>query len=447
MFDADAPTTLNVVENTAAEVNIGGPITATDPEEDTLTYSLDTNDGAAFEIDANGQITTKEAIDRETKDSYSVTVSVHDGKDASGSSDTTVDATRRVTITVGDANDKPAFASNAVTTLEVAENTPAGRSIGAAFTATDPDRDGLTYSLDDNDGASFTIDQNGQIKTKDPLDYEGGQNTYIVTVSVHDGKDDQGNTETTPTPDDTIDVTIDVNDVNEKPAFASDAPGTLSVDENTATDQPIGDAFTATDPDAADDALTYSLGGTDAAHFDIGTSGQVKTKGALNREDKEVYSVIVQVSDARNDAGAEEDPPVVDTTHAVTITVADADDTGILTLSTEHPGVDAPVTATLTDEDGGVTNEVWAWESSADGSTGWTAIPGTDTSSYTPVQGDIGKYLRVTVTYDDTHGSGKTLTEQADNRLGKRRPELSTRILPPAPWPRTRRRAGTSGRR
>ena len=99
----------------------------------------------------------------------------------------------------------------------------------------------------------------------------------------------------------------------------------------------------------------------------------------------------------------------------MTITVADADDTGILTLSTEHPGVDAPVTATLTDEDGGVTNEVWAWESSADGSTGWTAIPGTGTSSYTPVQGDIGKYLRVTVTYDDTHGSGKTLTEQADS--------------------------------
>ena len=101
----------------------------------------------------------------------------------------------------------------------------------------------------------------------------------------------QGNTETTPTPDDTIDVTIDVNDVNEKPAFASDAPGTLSVDENTATDQPIGDAFTATDPDAVDDTpLTYSLGGTDAAHFDIGTSGQVKTKGSLNLKTNRLLS-------------------------------------------------------------------------------------------------------------------------------------------------------------
>ena len=59
-FDANAPATLNVLENTPAGENIGGPVTATDPEEDTLTYLLDTGDGAAFEIDASGQITTED---------------------------------------------------------------------------------------------------------------------------------------------------------------------------------------------------------------------------------------------------------------------------------------------------------------------------------------------------------------------------------------------------
>ena len=87
-FDANAPASLNVVENTAAGVNIGQPVTATDPDnsgsdpdKDTLTYSLDDGDGAAFEIDSSGQIKTKGALDRETKASYTVTVSVTDSKD------------------------------------------------------------------------------------------------------------------------------------------------------------------------------------------------------------------------------------------------------------------------------------------------------------------------------------------------------------------------------
>ena len=40
------------------------------------------------------------------------------------------------------------------------------------MTATDDDGDTLTYSLDDQGGANFEIDSNGQIKTKDALNYE-----------------------------------------------------------------------------------------------------------------------------------------------------------------------------------------------------------------------------------------------------------------------------------
>ena len=196
VFDADAPTSLNVLENTAARVNIGGPITATDPEGDTLTYLLDTGDGAAFQIDASGQIMTKDAIDRETKASYTVTVSVHDGKDAQGNADATADDVHTVRITVGDGNDAPVFNEGASTTRSVLENTPAGQPVGAPVAATDEDSgDRLTYSLGGDDASSFDIDTStGQIRTKAPLDLET-EDSYSVTLSVHDGKDDAGNTE------------------------------------------------------------------------------------------------------------------------------------------------------------------------------------------------------------------------------------------------------------
>ena len=74
---------------------------ATDPEEDTLTYTLGGEDAASFIIDeATGQLKTFDPLDYETKSSYSVTVTVTDGKDIDGNTDTSADNTIDVTITV-----------------------------------------------------------------------------------------------------------------------------------------------------------------------------------------------------------------------------------------------------------------------------------------------------------------------------------------------------------
>ena len=86
-FASDATTTLFVPENTPEGENIGDPFTATDDDDTTLTYSLDAQDGASFEVDASGQIKTKSALDYETKDTYAVTVSVHDGRGPFGDAD------------------------------------------------------------------------------------------------------------------------------------------------------------------------------------------------------------------------------------------------------------------------------------------------------------------------------------------------------------------------
>ena len=66
------------------------------------------------------------------------------------------------------------------------------------------------------------------------------------------------------------------------------------------------------------------------------------------------------------------------------------------------------VTAILTDPDN-PTNQVWQWQRSADGSTNWSNISGATSASYTTTAADAGNYLRATVTYDDSSGTGLTL--------------------------------------
>ena len=62
----------------------------------------------------------------------------------------------------------------------------------------------------------------------------------------------------------------------------------------------MGSPVLATD----DDTLTYSLGGTDAASFDIvAASGQLQTKAPLDYETKDTCTVTVTVTDSSNASG------------------------------------------------------------------------------------------------------------------------------------------------
>ena len=89
-------------------MNIGNPIAATDPDSDTLTYSLRGVDAGSFDIVAeSGRLQTKAALDYETRNSYTVTVSVHDGKADDGSPNEEPDDTITVTITVTDEDEPP----------------------------------------------------------------------------------------------------------------------------------------------------------------------------------------------------------------------------------------------------------------------------------------------------------------------------------------------------
>ena len=416
---ADSPTTRSIAENTAAGENIGDPVAAEDADKDTLTYTLGGADAESFDFDAEtGQLQAKDALDHETKPSYTVTVSVSDGKDLENSADDKIDDTITVTIDVTDVNEQPQFAAEAPVELTVAENTAVDTNIGEPIGATDDDDgDTLIYSLSETDTEIFDIDAStGQIKTKAELDFETTP-SYTVTVSVSDGRANDGTSENPPVPDNSITVTIDVTNVNEPPQFTADASATETVAENTAADTNIGSPYTATDPE--NDTVTYSLGGTDAASFEIDANGQLKTKADLDFESKASYIVTVSASDGKDDAGDAEDPPKVDTSHTATITVTNEDEDGTITFSPQQPSENSALTATVDDPDGGVTGETWAWESSTDRST-WTPIDGETTSSYTPVAEDVGNYLRVTATYTDGLGSGKTAEAETSSAVADR---------------------------
>ena len=79
-FTAGSSTSRTIAENTAANVNIGTAITATDADNDTLTYTLGGTNANVFSIErATGQLKTRSTLDYETKRTYSVTITVSDG--------------------------------------------------------------------------------------------------------------------------------------------------------------------------------------------------------------------------------------------------------------------------------------------------------------------------------------------------------------------------------
>ena len=87
-FDEGGTATRTVAENSAAGVDIGDPVAATDPNSDTLTYSLGGPDASLFSLDSSdGQLSVASgaALDYEKPGSYFVTVTA---KDPSSNADT-----------------------------------------------------------------------------------------------------------------------------------------------------------------------------------------------------------------------------------------------------------------------------------------------------------------------------------------------------------------------
>ena len=426
-FTDGATTTRTVAENTATGADIGTAVAATDEDtDDTITYTLGGTDAASFDIvSTTGQLQTKAELDYETKSSYTVTITASDGK-TNGSD--TISVTINVTD-VDEANNAPEFTEGATATRSIAENTAAGTNIGSVVSATDEDtHNTLTYTLGGTDAASFDIvSTTGQLQTKDALDYET-KTTYIVTVSVSDGAEGT----------DSISVTINVTDVldtNQVPVFSDGATTSLSIVENTAAGEEIGDPITASDPDG--DTFTYSFGGTDASVFDFDTStAQVKTNAALDYETKSSYTVTITASDSQGgtatitvtinvtDSTSENTPPVFSDGSTITLSLderLDEDkDAWYDTPTTESSrDIGSPITAT--DADG----HTLTYSVSGDNAWIFDIDSSGQLSSWRWFDYEDEKSLSVTVDVSDSNGGSDSINVTININDLNERPKIT----------------------
>ena len=181
MFTDASPADRSVEENTVSGEFFGTPVSATDEDDDTLTYTIALLVPGAFGIESTmGQLKTSAALDYETKGLYWATVYVSDHRGGTAS----------ITVRIGvtDANDVPVFEDGDMTVRAIIESAASGTNVGHAVSATDEDDDMLEYSLSGTDAGSFSINRStGRLSTNTELDYDT-QSSYSVTVSVSDNK-------------------------------------------------------------------------------------------------------------------------------------------------------------------------------------------------------------------------------------------------------------------
>ena len=236
---------------------------------------------------------------------YTFTLTVTDIDEETDSDDMTVTV---IGGAAGDAsgNHAPVFDEGASATRKLDERSPAGTDVGDPVAATDADGESLTYTLTGADASAFAIDEeSGQIATISGQSYVYSQKPlYRVSVTVDDGR---GGTAT-------IDVVINIRDLNDPPRFVEGASTTRSLPENSPAGTRVGDLFLARDPEV--NPLTYSISGTDAGSFTMDQyTGYLKTKAGVvyDYETKPTYSLNVVATD----------PGGLSASIAVTVTLVD----------------------------------------------------------------------------------------------------------------------------
>ena len=223
----DAGITREVVENTKEDGTVGGPVRATDPDGDTLSYTITGGaDEKAFKIDSDGQIRVGKGtkLDYEGgQRTYEVEVTATDPFDASDST--------MVTIMVTDMNEKPDLGLAVQQADEPScEADTAGETVTCSyderlevpvvnFSAPDPEGNDVEWELNGADASKFTID-GGVLEFKDSPNFEASRSpTYNVTVIATEVLDanDSG-----PAKYEDVEVTVNVEDV--------DDPGKITFD-------------------------------------------------------------------------------------------------------------------------------------------------------------------------------------------------------------------------
>lgn len=274
-------------------------VTATDPENTPLTYSLeavlDARSQRMFEIDpTSGLVTTKTRLNRELVDVHYFRVKAVDKASSPPRS-----ATTTLQINVDDANDhEPVFEREEYDT-SVRESTSVGSTV-LTVRATDEDAGpnaNLRYTILNPTGANevFRIDpKSGELSTRLPLDREE-HSYYTLTIQA----EDQGPAQHRLTA--TAQVIISVLDENDNYPQFTENTYTVEVPEDiSAAASPVIAHIQASDHDSGKNGqVRYAIiGGNTAGHFTIdGLTGEVRVAAPLDHETNRHYRLVIRAQD------------------------------------------------------------------------------------------------------------------------------------------------------
>ncbi|HEY3281768.1 MAG TPA: Ig-like domain-containing protein, partial [Armatimonadota bacterium] len=368
-----APAAVSTAEDTAKPITLTG----SDPDGDTLTYTVSTPPAHGTLSGAAPNLTYTPSANYNGSDSFLFTVS--DGALTS--------APASVSITITAVNDPPVLAVPAAQT--VAEGQPLSFTVGA----TDVDGDMVTLSATGlPSGASFTP-SSGAFSWTPGYVQSGG---YTVTFSASDGHGGS----------DSKSVSISVTDVNRAPTAT---PQSLSTAEDTAK----AITLSGTDPDG--DTLSYSVVGQPAHGTLSGTAPNLTYMPAANYNGSDSFSFTVSDGKATSTAAtiglaitAVNDPPVL------TVPVAQS----------VNEGQPLTFSVSATDPDGD------SVALSASGlPSGATFTPATGTFAWTPGYTQSGTYT-VTFTANDGHGGTDTKSVRVDVSDVNRAPSAAPLTVP-----------------
>ncbi|NXO12004.1 PCDBE protein, partial [Oriolus oriolus] len=243
-------------------------------------------------------LVTSETLDREQVEEYNVTVRARD----EGSPALSVSKTLLVRLL--DVNDNAPTFTQAVYTMVLSENEPAGRSLGS-LSATDPDTGEnarVRYALVPPPTGTFaaasfvSVDaESGTVRSLRPLDYEKVP-AFEVTVCASDGGSPPLSAQAV--------LRIVVRDENDNaPVLLHPAPDSGAAGELVPRWAPSGylvAKVVAVDADAGQNAwLSYELAkATEPGLFRVGLhSGEVRTARAVTERDAARQRLIVLVRD------------------------------------------------------------------------------------------------------------------------------------------------------
>ncbi len=364
-FDTGAVSDSNVTVNSVAEnatvgTTVGITVTASDADatNNTINYTLDDDAGGLFTIHATtGVVTVNGALDYETATSHNITARA---TSSDGSS-----STQGFTIGVTDINESgvSAVSDSDASANSVLENSTVGSVVGVTGLATDADgSDTVSYSLDDDAGGRFAIHATtGVVTVNGAIDREAAS-SYNITIRAT-------STDTTST---TQVFNIAIGDVDEfdTAAVIDSNLAANSVPENATVGTAVGITAAASDADATNNTITYTLdddaGGLFAIHA---TTGVVTVNGAIDREAASSYNITVRATSSDTttttqvfniaigdvdeyDTGAVSDSNVAANSVAENATVGTA--VGITASASDADATNNTINYTLDDDAGGL---------------------------------------------------------------------------------------------